>query len=84
VPGNAIRPPAYLPQNSGLAQMRAALRRAQQGAQGSASPAQRARATPVRKGSNAWGCLVFLAIALFASGLGQKIIAVISEFLQRK
>jgi hypothetical protein len=48
------------------------------------SSAQRARATQVKKGSNAWGCLVFLAIALFATGLGQKIIAVISEFLQRK
>jgi len=114
VQGNLLRPPAYLPQNQGMAQVRAALQRTRQGhspapnsvalnspppnspapnswapPSGSA-PARTAptvpmrRTTPVKKGSSAWGVLVFLAITLFATGTGQKIISVLTEFLQRR
>ncbi|MGI8590648.1 MAG: hypothetical protein ACR2M5_06615 [Nakamurella sp.] len=99
VQGNLLRPPAYLPQNQGLAQVRAALQRTRQGRSpapnswappSGSAPARTAptvptrRITPVKKGSSAWGVLVFLAITLFASGAGQKIIAVLTEFLQRR
>ncbi|SDO90225.1 hypothetical protein SAMN04515671_2304 [Nakamurella panacisegetis] len=77
-----VRPPAYLPQGQGMAQLRAALTQARSQI---TAPAPARTTTRKRSGaSGAWGCLVVLGIVLFSSGAAQKIISAISDLLQRK
>ena len=78
-PAGLIRPPAYLPQGVGLAQVRAAVRQARQAA------VTRSRTTAEatrRRGSGLWGGLIALLVVLFVTGLAEKIITAISHLLQ--
>ena len=78
-PAGLIRPPAYLPQGLGLAQVRAALRQARQGmVTRSRTTAEATR----RRGSGLWGVLIALLIVLVVTGLAGKIITAISHVLQ--
>ena len=87
-----VRPPAYLPQNPGWAQVRAAV----QQARGSARPPVRpgrsptrpvdpsaARYTPAarrgKRASSAWSLIVFAVIVLVSTGLGQRIIEAVTD-----
>ncbi len=74
------RPAADTAPNARLPQIAAALRRARPPGAGSA----RTPGSSARTAGNVWSLLVFLAIILFATGLGQKVVALISEFLQRR
>jgi len=83
-PASAVRPPAHLPQNPRLAQARAAVQQVRYPAAGAVAGPPASRASARKKASNAWAFVAFLVITLFATGAAQQIIAVISEFLQRK
>ena len=74
------RPAADTAPNARLPQIAAALRQARPPGAGSA----RTPGSSARTAGNIWSLLVFLAIVLFATGLGQKVVALISEFLQRR
>ena len=92
-----VRPPAYLPQNQGLAQVRAAVQRAR-GNRSPASPPSGVRPaspsavrpappTGVRRGNRAsgvWALFVFVIIFLVSSGAGQNIIDAISRLLHHR
>lgn len=71
------RPAAYTAPNARPPQI--APRQAPPGARSARTPGSSARTA-----GNVWSLLVFLAIILFATGLGQKVVALISEFLQRR
>jgi hypothetical protein len=78
-PGRFIRPPAYLPQGVGLAQVRAAVRQARHAA------VTRSRITAEatrRRGAGLWGALIALLLVLVVTGLAEKIIKAISHLLQ--
>jgi hypothetical protein len=76
-----IRPPAYLPQGHGLAQVRSAITQA-----GAASARQlaAARSSAKRRSSGAWSFAVLVLVLLATTGAGQKIISLISQLLQRR
>lgn len=74
------RPAADTAPNARLPQIAAALRQTRPPGAGSA----RTPGSSARTAGNIWSLLVFLAIILFATGLGQKVVALISEFLQRR
>ncbi len=80
-PGNAglIRPPAYLPQPGGMAQLRAA---AQQAGRSTVAGSRAAASATARKWSGVWGVLLALVIVLLATGVLEKIITAISHLLQ--
>ncbi len=74
-----IRPPAYLPQSVGIAQIRAAMQQARR------TTAGRTRATAAatrRTGAGVWGVLFALLVVLFVTGAAEKIITAISHLLQ--
>ena len=79
----AVRPPAYLPQNPGLAQVRTAVRQAREQTRNAARRRPGA-ATKKSGAAGAWGCLVVLGLVLFSSGVAQRIIDAVSDLLQRK
>lgn len=75
-----IRPPAYLPQGQGMAQVQSAITQA-----GSASVRRtRAAGSSAKKNSGAWGFLVAVIVLLVTTGAGQKIISLITDLLQRR
>ena len=85
-----VRPPAYLPQNQRLAQLRAAL---PQGWQAKRPPASPPPAVPParvlkQRGTNrvarAWTFLVSLGVLLFGTGVGDKIVRAVTEWLHRR
>ena len=74
-----IRPPAYLPQSAGIAQIRAAIQQARR------TTVDRSKATASatrRKGAGVWGVLFALLVVLLATGVVEKIITAISHLLQ--
>lgn len=91
-----VRPPAYLPQNQGLAQLRAAVQQARGTRQPASPPSAQRPAPPLtgrppaagrRRGnraSSAWSLIVFVIILLVSTGLGQKIIDAISQLLHHR
>lgn len=86
-----VRPPAYLPQNPGLTQLRAAVQQVRPG--GNRPPASTpglVRPSPptgTRRGNRAsstWSVIVFALIVLVSTGLGQKIIDAITDLLRSR
>jgi hypothetical protein len=78
-PGSSTRPPAYLPPQQRLAQLRSSVTQVR------AASARRTRAARPRgkKSSGAWGFVVFVIVLLATSGAGQKLISLITELFQR-
>lgn len=87
---SVVRPPAYLPQNQGLAGLRAAVQQARGGGRTPASPPSAVRPAPPtgarrRNGaSTAWALLIFVLLFLVGSGVGQNIFDAISRLLHHR
>jgi hypothetical protein len=86
-----VRPPAYLPQNQGLAALRGAVRQAR-GTAGRppASPPraiQPAAPTGPRRSNRAssvWALFLLVVIVLISTGVGQQIVRAVTELLHQR
>lgn len=79
-PPGQIRPPAYLPQGQGMAQVRSAIA----GARAASTRQAVAARSSAQKSSGAWSFVVLVVVLLVSTGAGQKIISLVSELLQRR
>lgn len=87
---SVVRPPAYLPQNPGLAGLRTAVQQARAGGRTPASPSSAVRPAPPtgtrrpNRASSAWALFIFALLFLVASGVGQNILDAISRLLHHR